>query len=149
MHGLRRHLSYANVAATLALVVAIAGGTTAIAGSAKAPKNSVVSRSIKPGNVTAKDLSTTMNISATSAVTDPSPFDHEYAVGSAVAQCPPGTRALSGGGGTEGVRRVLEFSGRAGEGWRVSIGTDDPVPTQVSATVTCLLATPGKPKTTP
>ena len=29
----RRHLSYANVAATLALVIAIAGGTTAMAGS--------------------------------------------------------------------------------------------------------------------
>ena len=43
MQRLRRHLSYANVTATLALVIAIAGGTTAIAGSAKAPKNSVVS----------------------------------------------------------------------------------------------------------
>ena len=31
MQRLRRHLTYANVAATLALVIAVAGGTTAIA----------------------------------------------------------------------------------------------------------------------
>ena len=42
MRRLRRHLTYANVAATLALLIAIAGGTTAIAGS-NAPKNSVTS----------------------------------------------------------------------------------------------------------
>jgi hypothetical protein len=149
MHWLRRHLSYANVAASLALVTAVAGGTTAIAGSAKAPKNSVVSRSIKPGNVTAKDLGTTVNVSATNTVSDPSPFDGDYATGGAEAQCPSGARALSGGGGTGGVRQVLQFSGRVGEGWRVSIGTDDPGPTLVSATVTCLLPKPGKARTEP
>jgi hypothetical protein len=130
-------------------VIAIAGGTTAIAGSTKAPKNSVVSRSIKPGNVTAKDLGTTVNVSATNTVSDPSPFDGDYATGGAQAQCPSGARALSGGGGTGGIRQVLQFSGRVGEGWRVSIGTDDPGPTLVSTTVTCLLAAPGKPRTEP
>ena len=49
---IKRHLTYANVAATLALVIAVAGGTTAIAGS-KAAKNTVASSSIKPYNVTA------------------------------------------------------------------------------------------------
>jgi hypothetical protein len=149
MQRLRRHFSYANVAATLALVIAIAGGTAAIAGSPKAPKNSVVSRSIKPGNVTAKDLGTTLNVSATNSVGDPSPFDGDYATGGAEAHCPSGARALSGGGGTGGVREVLQFSGRVGEGWRISIGTDDPGPTPVSATVTCLLPAPGKPRTEP
>ena len=52
---IKRHFSYANVAATLALIIAVAGGTTAIAGS-KAAKNSVASSSIKPFNVTARDL---------------------------------------------------------------------------------------------
>ena len=33
MLRLRRHLSYANIAATLALCVALAGGTVAVAGS--------------------------------------------------------------------------------------------------------------------
>ena len=55
MHKLRERLTYANVAATLALVIAVAGGTTAIAAN-KAPKNSVASSSIKPFNVTARDL---------------------------------------------------------------------------------------------
>ncbi len=40
MHRLRSHLTYANVAATLALVIAIGGGT-AIAVKGTAPKNSV------------------------------------------------------------------------------------------------------------
>ena len=52
---IKRHFSYANVAATLALIIAVAGGTTAIAGG-KAAKNSVASSSIKPFNVTAGDL---------------------------------------------------------------------------------------------
>ena len=55
MGRFRRHLTYANVAATLALFVAVAGGTTAIALNS-APKNSVKSSSIKPFNVTAGDL---------------------------------------------------------------------------------------------
>ncbi len=57
MDRLRRHLTYANVAATLALIVAVAGGTTAIAMKATAPKNSVTTKSIRPYNVTAGDLS--------------------------------------------------------------------------------------------
>ena len=56
MNWLRRNLSYANVTATLALVIAVAGGTTAIAMKATAPKNSVTTKSIRPYNVTARDL---------------------------------------------------------------------------------------------
>ena len=55
MRRLKPHLTYANVAATVALIIAVAGGTTAIAGS-KAGKNTVASSSIKPYNVTARDL---------------------------------------------------------------------------------------------
>ncbi len=51
---LRSKLSYSNVVATLALLVAISGGATAIAISAG--KNTVTTKSIKPGNVTARDL---------------------------------------------------------------------------------------------
>jgi hypothetical protein len=147
MHRIRSHLSYANVAASLALVMAIAGGTTAIATKSTARKNSVVSRSIRQGNVTANDVTTTVNVSATNIVTDPSPGDGSYATGTAVATCPPGARVISGGGGSEGLRRVLQFSGRAGEGWRISIGSDDPVPVQVTATAICLMPKPGKPRT--
>ena len=71
---LKPRLSYANVTATLALLVAVAGGTTALAGVAKAPKNSVVAKSIKNGNVTAKKLTTTVRVNAqATSVTDPSP----------------------------------------------------------------------------
>ena len=51
---IRERLTYANVVATLALVVAVAGGTTAIA--ITAAKNSVTTKSIKAGNVTARDI---------------------------------------------------------------------------------------------
>ena len=54
MGKLRANLTYANVMSTLAVVLAIAGGTTAIA--ASVGKNSVTSKSIKPGHVTARDL---------------------------------------------------------------------------------------------
>lgn len=53
---MRKHMSYANVVATLALIVAVAGGTTAVAVSKKAGKNTVTSKSIKDGSVTGKDL---------------------------------------------------------------------------------------------
>jgi hypothetical protein len=146
---MRRHLTYANVAATLALVIAVAGGTTAIAMKTTAPKNSVISKSIRPGNVTAKDLTTALNVVSTTTLTDPSPLDGQYASGVADAHCPPGTRLLNGGGGAGGVRRVLQFSGRLGEGWRIVVGSDDAVPTTFSATATCLLAKPGAPTLTP
>ena len=48
---MRAKLSYANVVATLALMVAVAGGSTAIA--MNVGKNSVKASSIKAGNVTA------------------------------------------------------------------------------------------------
>ncbi len=51
---MRAKLSYANVTATLALIVAVAGGSTAIALSVG--KNSVRASSIKAGNVTAREL---------------------------------------------------------------------------------------------
>jgi hypothetical protein len=54
MGKLRGKLTYANVMSTIAVIVAVAGGTTAIA--ASVGKNSVTTKSIKPGNVTARDL---------------------------------------------------------------------------------------------
>jgi hypothetical protein len=53
MNTIRPRLTYANIVATLALFLAIAGGA-AIAATAK--KNSVTTKSIKNGNVTAPDL---------------------------------------------------------------------------------------------
>jgi hypothetical protein len=66
MTPIRRHLTYANVVATLALFVALGGGAYAVA---TAPKNSVISKSIKNGQVKEADL-------ATSAVTSPKVQDN-------------------------------------------------------------------------
>jgi hypothetical protein len=143
----RPRLSYANVTATLALIAAVGGGTAAVAGVAKAPKNSVVAKSIRNGNVTAKKLTTTVPVTAISNVSDPSPGDGAYAVGSVVAKCPPGARAITGGGGISGNRSVLQTSGPSGTGdsWLVGAGTDNAGPMEVRATVICLLSKPGSP----
>jgi hypothetical protein len=87
MKKLMPRLSYANVTATLALIAAVAGGTTAIAVS-KAPRNSVTSSSLKPYNVTAGDLAGIRMVTA-------------VARGTATASCARGERLL-GGGGTAG-----------------------------------------------
>ena len=59
MHKLRRKLTYANVVATLALIVAVAGGSTAVAVTANASKKKTdVNKkgNIRAGRVTAKKL---------------------------------------------------------------------------------------------
>ncbi len=58
MQWLRPHITYANVVATLALVLAAAGGTTALAVAIQGSKKSDVNRkgNIRSGRVTAKKL---------------------------------------------------------------------------------------------
>ena len=84
MRQLKPHLTYANVAATAALIIAVAGGTTAIAGS-KAAKNTVASSSIKPYNVTARDLAGIRVVQGNGQF-------------SAFAPCERGERLIGGGG---------------------------------------------------
>ena len=67
LKGLRSNLTYANVMSTIAVVFALGGGTAAIA--ASVGKNSVTSKSIKAGNVTARDLT---SIRVATATGDPS-----------------------------------------------------------------------------
>ncbi len=139
-------LSYANVTASLALIVAVAGGATAVAGVAKAPKNSVVAKSIKDGNVTAKKLTTTVRVQTLTTLTDPFPGDGNFVVGNAIVRCPNGSRAITGGGNTAGNRSLLQHSSPGGDGmsWIVAAGTDNPN-TEVRAQVVCLLSAPGRP----
>jgi hypothetical protein len=66
LKGLRDKLTYANVVATLALFIAVAGGT-AFAATQILPKNSVGPRQLKKGAVTPVKLST----AAKSALTGP------------------------------------------------------------------------------
>jgi hypothetical protein len=126
MHRLKPHLSYANMAATLALIIAVAGGTTAIAGG-KAAKNSVASSSIKPFNVTAGDLAGIRIVQVNGQV-------------SAFAPCRRGERLLSGGGSAGGP---LGASRPGENGWFVQQGSG-PEDRPVIAYAACLRAKPGK-----
>lgn len=124
MRLLRCHLSYANVAATLALLIAIAGGTTAIAGS-NAPKNSVTSSSIKPFNVTARDLAGIRVVQVTGQF-------------NAFASCSHGERLIGGGGGAS----TVGVSSPRNNGWYVEEADASGGP--VSANALCLRGKPGK-----
>ena len=62
---MRAKLTYANVVATLALIIAVAGGSAAVALSIG--KNSVKASSIKAGNVTARELAGVRVVRATAA----------------------------------------------------------------------------------
>ena len=126
MRRLKPHLTYANVAATAALIIAVAGGTTAIAGS-KAGKNTVASSSIKPYNVTAPDLAGIRVVQVTGSV-------------NAFAPCTEGERLLGGGGSTGGP---LGSSRPGNNGWFVEQGTG-PEDRLVAAYALCLKAKPGK-----
>jgi hypothetical protein len=127
MHRIRRHLTYANVAATLALLVAVAGGATAVAGS-NAPTNSVTSSSIKSRNVTARDLAGIRLVQVSG----------QFA---AFAPCSRGERLVGGGGDSS---TNLGRSRPGNNGWSVAqgLGTGGDVP--VTAYALCLKAKPGK-----
>ena len=127
MSRIRRHMTYANVAATLALLIALGGSTVAIAGN-NAPKNSVTSRSIKPFNVTARNLSGTRLVQTSGQF-------------SAFASCREHER-LIGGGGSSPPGDNLGASRPGGNGWFAQQGTGPE--THVIAYAICLKAKPGK-----
>jgi hypothetical protein len=129
MRRIKRHLSYCNVAATLALLIAIAGGTTAIAGS-KAPKNSIASSSIKPFNVTARDLAGIRVVQVSNPV-------------NAFARCSRNERLLGGGGSPIPPGGPMGASRPGDNGWFVQQGTG-PEDAVVAAYALCLKAKPGK-----
>jgi hypothetical protein len=131
MRRIRRHLSYSNVAATLALLIAIAGGTTAIAARVTAPKNSVTSRSIRSNNVTARDLAGIRVVEV----------DSQF---SAFASCAKGERLIGGGGSPIPPGGVVDLGvSRPGEnGWFVQQGGGPD--RLMAAYALCLRAKPGR-----
>jgi hypothetical protein len=146
MHRLRRHLTYANVTATLALVIAVAGGATAIAGKVTAPKNSVTSKSIRPHNVTARNLTKMVNVTRETTFTDPAPPDGAYSGTTAGSSCPPHTRIISGsalisGGGNT----FLTNSGQLGMGWGAAGSSDGGGNVTLTVTAHCLANAPDNP----
>jgi hypothetical protein len=141
----RWRLSYANVVATLALVIAVAGGATAAAGGFKAPKNSVTSKSIRAGNVTASDLTRIETVTAQREFSDAQPPDGIYAQGSAVASCRPGTRIISGSAAISGTKAsFLTSSQQVGQGWGASGNTDGEGNVTLTAIANCLATKPAK-----
>jgi hypothetical protein len=93
----KKHVTYANVAATLALIVAVAGGSTAVAVTVNASKKSDVNKkgNIRAGRVTATNLADGNVTAAKLAGVDIVQSGGER---QATAACPPGERLLSGGG---------------------------------------------------
>ena len=113
MNSIRSKLSYANVVSTLALIVAIGGGTTAVAIS---------------GKVGAKDLA---KIKIRKVGSPP----NVSRVG-VKARCRKGERLLSGGA-EMASNGILQASRPEGNGWRAE-GAGGGFPTSGSAYALCL-----------
>ena len=120
----RPRLSYANVVATAALVVAVSGGATAVA--LNLGKGSVTTKSIRKGAVTAPKLGLVTTRFATATGT------------TAVARCQKGERLLGGGGTTSGSGpAAIAGSLPIGNGWQVGANVTGPS-TVNSAYALCL-----------
>jgi hypothetical protein len=146
MQRLRRHLTYANVAATVALLIAVAGGTTAIASKVTAPKNSVTTKSIRPHNVTARNLTKIVTVTREASFSDPVPPDGVYSGTIASSGCPPGTRIISGNALINGGSNTfLTSSGQTGVGWNASGRSDGGGKVTLTVTANCLAKTPDNP----
>src|SRR4051794_41026892 len=100
VHRLRRNLSFANVAATLALIIAIAGGTTAIAGNKVGAQDL---KKIKVRQAQADQPSTGFPV--------------------AVAHCHTGEKIVGGGG----IATKLGASNPQGNAWAAGGGIGDHV----------------------
>jgi hypothetical protein len=132
MEKLKGKLTYANVAATLALVIAVGGGTAAIAGVKIAPKNSVVSKSIRAGNVTASDLAKAVLVNSIAQVAPGSSGD-------VTARCPAGMRAIGGNGSGGSLPITATGVSGAQDNWFVSVGPNQlSTSVQITASVWCL-----------
>ncbi len=150
MTSLKGKLSYANVAATIALVLAVAGIPSAAAITAgKVKKNSITSKQIKPGAIRASDLAggavtaakiadgnvTAPKLAGTHLATDE---DQSPGPGQALAVCPASERMLGGGASTGGA--AIHTSAPVGIGqWRVFAESSN----FTTAYALCLKAAPG------
>ncbi|MGZ5388248.1 MAG: hypothetical protein ACXWGS_12645 [Solirubrobacterales bacterium] len=141
MSSIRKRMTYANVVATLALIVAVAGGSTAIALQAAAPKNSVTTKSIRKGNVTADDLGRIEQVVASAPLNDAIAGDGIDGSAFAIARCPRGAELV--GGGVAGGRVHSSSPVRDRRlGWEGTI-VDDGGPTNgIRVTALCLLRKP-------
>jgi hypothetical protein len=119
---IRRHLSYANVMSTIAVIVAVAGGSTAVAVSVSTSKKSDINKkgNIRAGRVTAKKLAdgnvVASKLARIEIITTSSP-------GGATATCPAGSVLVAGGGTASGGERLSSsVPSPQGNGWSASGG---------------------------
>jgi hypothetical protein len=145
---LRRNFSYANVTATIALIAAVGGGTTAIA---LQGRNSVRTDDIKPGHVTGNDLSQIRVVRRLGTVIDASDQNGEVWSGNfVIAKCPKGTRLISGGGRIDPVgasgKGAITRSEPKGNGWQVTGNQDTGQPATIRASALCLKRRVGPPR---
>jgi hypothetical protein len=144
--GIRKHLSYANVTATLALVVAIGGGTAfALRG-----KGTVTSYKIRNGNVTGVDLSSTKIVTKAFSVPDTKASDDEWGGGGTAVFCPRGFRLIGGGGaappGSSGRAAISRSSPNGDGGWTVTAQQDSGKTQHGYAFALCIRKRPGRPR---
>lgn len=140
MTRFRRHLTYANVAATLALVLAIGGGSAMALGG----KNTVRSDEVKNGQITARDLAAVRAVTAAGSLSDPAK-DGQVSYGSATARCRSSEQILGGGASNtpgDSPSSVVE-SKPVGNAWQVVIAADAGGTKPIAATALCLSAKPG------
>jgi hypothetical protein len=115
---IRRHLTYANVMSTIAVIIAVAGGSTAVAVTVNASKKSDINKkgNIRAGRVTTPKL-------ANSAVSSPKLAGIEVVQTTtpagilAQARCPAGARLLSGGAAVGGSGSLASSRPGTGEVW--------------------------------
>jgi hypothetical protein len=134
MTSLRRHLTYANVVATLALVLAVAGGSTAIAISSK---HKISGKLIKPGTITTKQLKDGSITGPKLATIDRITVTGDSS-GGGRADCPKGSTLVGGGVGSLGAA-VTDTGPAIAETWFGSVAAGSAI-----VTAMCLRANPGK-----
>jgi hypothetical protein len=106
----------------------------------------VTNKSIRNGNVTAKELAGMRAIHAQTQFTDPTASDGNFTSGEAVAHCPPGWRVLTGSGSTGGNRVALQASApNATDTWLAIAASDNGSTAAVVATAYCLPPSPAPP----
>ena len=124
-------LTYANVVATIALIFAVAGGTTAIAVSKSASKGDVNKKgNIRAGRVTTPKLATGAVTADKLAGID---VVQATGAGSAQANC-QGAEQLIGGGGqlVGGAGAALATSAPLSNGWQAGVNAGVGNPTVIA-----------------
>jgi hypothetical protein len=95
--------------------------------------------------VTARDLTRLITVKEQTTLSDPGPPDGTFARASATAQCPAGSRVITGGGVVDSNFAALVGSDPISEGWVVSAKADGANQATVTSIARCLSKRAEKP----